>query len=364
MGIQLAIVIPVLNEKGNILPLLAALENVLTEISWEVIFVDDDSQDGTANHIREIAQTHPNVRCLQRLGRRGLSSACVEGMLASAAPYLAVMDGDLQHDERLLPCLFEALSNEELDIVIASRYTVGGGTGNWSQSRLFVSRLATYISRFVIKADLSDPMSGFFMLRRDFFEISAHHLSAKGFKILLDLFASTPVSARFKEFPFTFRSRQWGDSKLDSLVVWEFLLLLIDKTLGRWLPVKFVMFVMVGFVGALVHVSLLGLFLFFCHSPFFTAQVGATLVAMVVNFFLNNTFTHRDQKLKNRELPLGLILFMLFCSIGAGVNFAVASLLFDHHIQWWIAGILGAGTGSVINYAATAHFTWKWKWFQ
>ncbi|MBF0503196.1 MAG: glycosyltransferase family 2 protein [Candidatus Riflebacteria bacterium] len=359
MTTQLAIVIPVLNEKGNILPLLTALEGILKGISWEVIFVDDDSGDGTAEHVREIALTRPHVRCLQRLGRRGLSSACVEGMLASAAPFLAVMDGDLQHDERLLPCMFEALSREDLDIVVGSRYTVGGGTGDWSRSRMFASRFATYLAHLVVRVELSDPMSGFFMLRRTFLDATMHCLSTKGFKILLDLFASAPAPARFRELPFTFRNRQWGESKLDSLVVWEFLLLLLDKTVGVWFPVHFVMFVLVGLVGALAHIILLGLFLFSCHFTFFTAQAGATVVAMIVNFFLNNAFTHRDQKLKDGELPLGLMIFMLLCSIGAGVNFAVASSLYDNHIPWWFAGVLGAVIGGVLNYAATAHFTWR-----
>ena len=235
---ELTIVVPTYNERENVIPLVERLDRALQSVSWEVIFVDDDSKDGTAAVVRKICLKDPRVRCLQRIGRRGLSSACIEGMLATPAPYLAVMDGDLQHDEELLPKMLTILKKNDLDVVIGSRYMEGGSIGAWEQSRIRMSRIATFLGRIILKAQLSDPMSGFFMLKRSFFEKTVHHMTGKGFKVLLDLFASAPSKVRFEELPYRFRERQAGASKLDTMAVAEYFLLLADKTIGRFIPLR------------------------------------------------------------------------------------------------------------------------------
>src|SRR5438270_6786006 len=164
---ELAVVVPAFNERDNIFELVSRLQQCLQGEAWEVIFVDDDSPDGTAARVREIAQRDPRVRCVQRVGRRGLSSACIEGMMATSAPYLAVMDGDCQHDETVLLGMLELLRSGDADVVVGTRYAAGGGIGSWDESRAKMSRFATSLSRAVVKHDLSDPMSGFFALRRD-----------------------------------------------------------------------------------------------------------------------------------------------------------------------------------------------------
>src|SRR5262249_19627660 len=203
-GAELSIIVPTFNERENVAELVRRLDKCLTRCSWEVIFVDDDSPDGTSNSVLEIAQRDCRVRCLQRIGRRGLSSACIEGMSASSAPYLAVIDGDLQHDETLLVPMLDVLKNGQVDIVVGSRYVSGGAFGAWDRSRANMSRAATRISRVIVRAELKDPMSGFFMIRRDVFAETVRNLSVIGFKILLDIFASSPRPLRFKELPYQF----------------------------------------------------------------------------------------------------------------------------------------------------------------
>ncbi|HUE19423.1 MAG TPA: polyprenol monophosphomannose synthase, partial [Stellaceae bacterium] len=219
---ELTIVVPTLNERENIAPLIGRIDAVLAGTDWEVIFVDDDSRDGTPEHVRAIGRTDPRVRCLQRIGRRGLSTACIEGILASAAPYIALMDADLQHDESILPSMLDSLRDDSCDLVVGSRYVSGGGVGEWDSTRANISGFATRLSRIICKADIADPMSGFFMFKRPVFEAAVRKLSGQGFKILLDLLASSPTPPRLKELPYEFRQRQFGESKLDTMVAWEF----------------------------------------------------------------------------------------------------------------------------------------------
>jgi dolichol-phosphate mannosyltransferase len=356
---ELAVVVPTFNERENVRLMLDKLDAALGGIDWEVIFVDDDSSDGTADHVREIARRDPRVRCLQRIGRRGLSTACIEGALASATPYVAVMDADLQHDARLLPQMFETLRNEPYDLVVGSRYVAGGGVGEWDRRRAGISNLATRLSRFICKADIADPMSGFFMLRRDVFEGTVRDLSGQGFKILLDILASSPEPPRIKELPYEFGQRRHGASKLDTLVAWEFGMLIADKMIGHLVPVRFALFALIGVIGLGVHLTILRASLSIAALDFTAAQTVATLVAMTSNFFLNNLFTYRDQRLKGWRLLRGLVSFYLICAIGAIGNIGIASYVFAADAVWWVAGIAGAIVGSVWNYAVSSVFTWK-----
>ena len=357
---ELAVVIPTFNECPNIRPLLARLEQTLAGIAWEVIFVDDDSTDGTADEIRAVALTNPRVRCLQRVGRRGLSSACIEGLASSHAPFLAVMDADLQHDESILPAMVETLRQNESDIIVGSRYIAGGQIDqDWSAQRQRISRVATNLGQRLIRAHVADPMSGFFMLRRELFWEIVHHLSGRGFKILLDLLASSPRPLRVKELPYTFRPRSAGESKLDSLVAMEYGTLLLDKLVGRILPLRFILFVLVGCNGAILHLAILGGLHRGLGYPFWLAQATASVCAMVLNFALNNLLTYRDRRLRGRQLVLGLLLFIVVCAIGAFTNVKIAEYLFLQHVPWWLAGLIGAGIGAVWNYAVSAQFVWR-----
>ncbi|MGH6895627.1 MAG: glycosyltransferase [Geminicoccaceae bacterium] len=351
-------IVPTLNECGNIEPLLARLSLALAGISWEVMFVDDDSQDGTWPLLQDLQRRFPQVRALRRIGRRGLASACIEGMLATSTPYVAVMDADLQHDEALLPTMLATLKARQLDVVIGSRFAAHGSVGDLSRRRLLISRLGRLCSRAISRAELSDPMSGFFLMRRDFVEDTVHRLSGHGFKILLDLFASAPRRVRFAEIPYRFRQRQHGHSKLDAPVLLDYVTLVGDKLFGRHVPVRFVIFVLVGLFGMVVHLAVLGLCFRLVGLAFYLSQVIATLVAMTTNFNLNNVFTYRDRRLRGLELVYGHLSFYLICSIGALANFQIAQLLFELQVPWALAGLSGAVVGAVWNYAVSSSFTW------
>jgi len=356
-GVELSVIVPAFNERGNVAELLERLRAALTGVDWEVIYVDDDSPDGTADAVRACAHVDRRIRCIQRVGRRGLSSAVIEGILASSAPVVAVIDADLQHDETLLPRMLERMRRDSLDVVIGSRYVDGGGTGDWSDTRASLSRLATRLSRLVVRQPLSDPMSGFFMISRPAFERAVHRLSGQGFKILLDLFASSPEPYRFAELPYTFRSRVHGESKLDGLVVWEYLMLLLDKRLGQFVPARFALFVSVGASGLVIHLITLALALE--RFSFASSQLIASFVAMVTNFLINNALTYRDRRLRGGRLLTGLLTFVAVCSVGAVANVRFAVDAFERDYSWWASGIAGAIVGAVWNYSMSSLLTWR-----
>ena len=355
----LSIIIPTLNERENVEPLLSLLTTTLPDTDWEVIFVDDDSRDGTAEQVRHLARRNPRVRCLQRIGRRGLATACMEGVLACASPYVAVMDADLQHDERLLPQMLEVLDSGAADVVIGSRYVAGGGVGHWSSGRVRISGAATRLARIICKVDVADPLSGFFMCRREIFEAALRRMSGQGFKVLLDLLASSPAPPRIRELPYSFRERQHGESKLDTMIAWEYGMLIADKLVGRFVPVRFALFGLIGGLGLVVHLATLWVALNLLAIGFSASQAVATLVAMSSNFVLNNQFTYRDQRLRGFKLLRGLAIFYLICGIGAIANVGVASYAFTTSHTWWLAGVAGAVIGSVWNFAMSSVFTWR-----
>lgn len=358
-GPELSVIVPTFNERENVGELVRRLADCLASYQWEVIFVDDDSPDDTAELVREIARRDSRTRCIHRIGRRGLSSACIEGMLASSAPYVAVIDGDLQHDETLLPKMLSVLREGETDVVCGSRYVAGGGLGDWDKSRVAASRFATKLSRLVLKTDLSDPMSGFFMLRREFLETSVRNLSGIGFKILFDLIASSPSSVRLKELPYEFRGREAGESKFDTHAAWDYAMLLLDKLIGHIIPVRFVAFTVVGGSGVLVHLTVLTLLFNELGLGFVLAQSIATIVAMTSNFTLNNILTYHDMQLRGWKWARGWLSFMLACSVGALANVGIASYLFLMDTRWMLAALAGIAVSAVWNYAVTTVYTWN-----
>jgi dolichol-phosphate mannosyltransferase len=357
-GPELSVIVPTFNERENVVPLVERIDACLRDCVWELLYVDDDSPDGTADIVRQLAAKDSRIRCLQRLGRRGLSSACVEGMLASSAPYLAVIDGDLQHDESLLPQMLAALKQGDTDIVVGSRYVAGGGTGEWGAARIRLSKFGTRLSRMLVPDTLTDPMSGFFMLRRPVFEGAVRKLSNIGTKILMDLFASSPEPLRFKELPYSFRLRQAGVSKLDSLTAWEYAMLLLDKIFGHIVPVRFVAFCIVGALGVAVHFSILSVLLHFAHADFLVGQASATVCTMTFNFAVNNVLTYRDKRLRGLRWLRGWLSFNIACGLGACMNVGLATYVNQVTGIWYVAALAGIAVGAVWNYAVTKRLTW------
>jgi dolichol-phosphate mannosyltransferase len=361
-GPELAVIVPTFNERANVAAVVDRLAVALAGIDWELIFVDDNSPDGTADAAWDLARQHDNVRCIKRLGRRGLSSACAEGILSTNAPFVAVMDGDLQHDESILPAML-AKVRAGADIAVGSRYSGEGSSGQGlSPIRQWGSNLATRLSTLVAGQELADPMSGFFMVRRDLFVDVAPQLSDEGFKILLDLVVTaarkgTPPA--IAQVPYVFRQRQAGESKMSPLVVLQFLGLFLSKLTGGLLPTSFLLFALVGFSGVAVHLSVLWLFTSVVPETFIVAQILATITAMTWNFFLNNSLTYADRKLHGLKLWTGLLGFYVVCSMGGVANISIASMIYEARPAPLIAGLAGALMSSVFNYAVTRIFTWK-----
>ncbi len=360
MPAELTVVVPCFNERANVEPMIAALDAALAGRRWEVLFVDDDSPDGTAGLVKAIAARDPRVRGVRRIGRRGLSSAVIEGILASAAPYVAVIDGDLQHDERLLPQMLDLLSAGSADLVIGSRYMQGApASDGLSPLRQIMSDAGTRAAALVLPVPVSDPMSGFFAVRRDLFEQCAPRLSGQGFKILVDLVMTAGRSLRVTELPYSFRSRLAGESKLSNLVIAQFGGLLLEKLSGGLVPPRLVGFGLVGLFGLAVHLAVLALVKQAGSLTFMDAQIAATLAAMTVNYALNNALTYRSDRLRGWRWLRGLVLFYLVCSVGAWANIGVAELVYAERGGWGVAGLAGAAIGLVWNYAASTRVVWR-----
>jgi dolichol-phosphate mannosyltransferase len=358
-GYELTLVIPTFKEEANIVPLVTKLDAALKGVRWEVIFVDDDSTDGTAATVSRVAQGDPRVRVLQRIGRRGLSTACIEGALASSAEFIAIMDADLQHDETVLPQMLEHVRSGGADIAVGTRYAGGGSIGEWDESRAKMSRLATWLSHKVTGVDLSDPMSGFFLMRREGFNAVVRDLSGLGFKILLDVLASSKGKLRVAEQPYEFRTRLAGESKLDTSALWDFLLLLIDKRFGKYVPARFVSFAIIGGAGVFVHLAAVTVLYQGMGQSFAWSQAIAATLAMVFNYSLNNVLTYRDRRRKGFRWWTGLITFIAICSIGAAANVGVANYLFVQHTNWVVSAVAGILLGAVWNYAVSSVYTWR-----
>ena len=359
----LSIVIPVFNEEEVLPSLLDGLLPVLTSINYdyELVFVDDGSHDGTRQQLTAMAQANSKIKVLEFSRNFGHQAAITAGLDFAAGDAVVVMDADLQHDEGILPEMLHELEHENYDLVVGTRYMEGGGVGDWDESRKSSSKIATVISQKILGVTLNDPMSGFFMMKRDSFDLCVYRLSNMGFKILLDIFVSSPKKLTFKEVPFHFRQRYAGESKLDQKVIWDYFLLLIDKTIGQYIPTKLISFACIGAMGVGIHLLVLGFVLKILEQPFTWAQTTAVVLAMVFNFNLNNILTYRDQKLVGFSFWIGLVKFMLACSVGALANVGVASVIYKDYGYWIVSGVAGVLVGVVWNYVATSLIVWPKK---
>ncbi|MGZ8331306.1 MAG: glycosyltransferase family 2 protein [Rhodoplanes sp.] len=356
---QITIVVPTLNERANIPILVARLQRLLAGVDWEIVFVDDNSADGTAAVARVIGEADSRVRCIRRIGRRGLAGALLEGMLSSQARWVAALDADLQHDETLLMAMVERLRQGDVDLVVASRYIDGQSGEGFAPRRARASRWSSVVARRFLGVELTDPMSGFFMIRRDTVEELASSLSSQGFKLLLDIVATARGKLRVVELPYVFRARQHGLSKLDTRVILDFAALVIAKLTNDAVSLRFLLFCFVGLTGVAVHMSALALAVDAAALRFSVAQAVATVVAITWNFVLNNRLTYRDQRLTGWRFVTGLLWFQAICSVGAVSNVGAASWIYDNGPGWWIAGLGGAVMGAVWNYVVSAAFVWR-----
>ena len=356
---ELTVVVPTFNERGNVDKLVAKLEVALAGVAWEAVFVDDNSPDGTAEAVKALAARDPRIRCIRRVRRRGLAGAVVEGALSSAAPYVAVIDGDLQHDETLLPKMYETLTSGRAQLVVASRYVGAHGAieGLDGPLRRAGSDIANRLGRMVLRQEVSDPVSGFFMIRRELIDRVAPSLATEGFKILFDIIASQPEALAIVELPYTFRERESGGSKLDTRIVIDYLGLLLSKLSGGVIPSRALMFGMVGASGLVVHMAVLQRLLS-TNLNISQIQFLAAVTAMTTNYVFNNLVTYRDRRKRGFAFIVGYVKFCALCSISVFTSVAVATMVRSWGVYPQIAGASGAVLGALWNYVTTSLAVW------
>ena len=356
----LSVIVPTYREAANVPVLFERLKAVLADVPFEMIVVDDNSPDGTADIAFAIAARDSRLRCLRRVNRLGLAGAVIEGILSSSAAFVAVIDGDLQHDEAILPLMYQALAGGGADMAIGTRISEAAAERGLSPARQRLSDAGAYFFKRISGSEVSDPMSGFFMIRRPIVGAIAPKLSSDGFKILADILLCAPRGLRIVETPYVFRKRQAGESKLSPLVAMDFLGLIVHHASAGILPIRFALFAAVGAFGLLVHLSVLKLLIELAIFPNFEVdQLVATLAAMTSNFALNNQITYREYRYRGWSALGGLLLFALVCSVGIVVNIDIAAWLFDFDHVWWVAGFAGALVGVVWNYAVSTSFVWR-----
>jgi dolichol-phosphate mannosyltransferase len=322
------VVVPTFNERANVALIVEGVREALAGERWELLFVDDDSPDGTGAEVERYARSDGRVRRLRRIGRRGLVSACVEGIMASTAPHVIVMDGDAQHDPQLMPRMLQLARDGGYDVVVASRESPGTEAfrGPW---RRRLTRLGNAVGRRLARGATQDPLSGFFLARRAVFEQRVGRLYGHGFKILLDLLSTGRETLRVAELPTRLRPRASGASKLRFGVALDYALLIAYRLGGGVLSPRFALYCAVGLSGVAVNLAALEA-AFALLQSYAPSQALATFVAMTTNYALNNLVTFRDRMLSGRAWWVGLTNFYAACTLGAIVGVAVGDLLHRH----------------------------------
>ncbi len=343
---QIAIVLPTFNERENIPHVVARLNTALTGLAWEAIFVDDDSPDGTAQAIAVQAQQDPKIRLVHRVGRRGLSSACIEGMLSTDADFIAVMDADLQHDETILPQMLARLQQDPLDVVVGTRNAKGGSMGCFRPHRVLLSQLGRAVSHVVCSCELSDPMSGFFVVRKSYFLEVVEGLDGKGFKLLVDMLSAAKRPVRCGEVGYTFGMRRYGNSKLDTLVGLEYLHTIVNRGLSRLLPMQHTVSLLAALFCFAAHLSVFFMTTRITHASFMKAQVLATTCGVAGTIVFTHFAVLRQQRFGRLE---GTSVLLFACVLGAVINLVFAHSLWRDGVQWYLAGPAGALLGATAN---------------
>ncbi len=356
----LSVVVPTYRESANIAVLFERVKAALDGLPWEMIVVDDDSPDGTFQVAFALAASNRRLRCLRRVNRSGLAGAVIEGWMSSSADFVAVIDGDLQHDERILPKMYAALAEGPYNLAIGTRVTEATAEDGLSPARQKLSNLGAWFFRRIAGAAVRDPMSGFFMIRRDIVARLAPRLSPDGFKILVDVLLSAGGDLRIFEAPYVFRKRLAGESKLTPLVGIDFLGLVVHHASGGVLPIRFVLFASIGALGLVVHILALSAIVHWLGAwDFNSGQLVATLLAMASNFILNNEITYRTLRFRGLGLIGGFAAFAIGCSVGVLANIDIASFLYKSNQTWWVAGLAGALLSVVWNYAVSTNVIWR-----
>jgi dolichol-phosphate mannosyltransferase len=354
----ISIICPTLNEANNIHELYVQIKNIV-KYPWELIFVDDHSTDGTREEILTIARKDPRVRLIFRFNRKGLSSAVAEGILSSIHEACIIIDADLQHDIHNINTMVETANRLKSDLVISSRFKNKQAIALSSQ-RKKLSRLGNQMINLLLKHKLSDPLSGCFLIKKDRYLDIHPTLILSGFKILFDILSSSRANAlKINEVPIQFLKRHAGETKLRQSILLEFLSTYVIRSIEKFVPMVFIKFCIIGFIGVCLHFILLTVFLNTSQFGFIMSQLTTSYLVMINNFLLNNRFTFNQHRLYGGEIAIGLIKFIGFCSLGALISLGFAVFLKNHWLGPVTAGVLGTVAGALWNFILNTIYTWK-----
>lgn len=357
MAVCVSIIIPTYNEHANIERLVREIDCAMGRESYEVIFVDDDSPDGTAYIIEKCSRDYP-VWVFVRRGRRGLATAVVQGFAHSSGDIIVVMDADLQHPPSAIPMLLERVRAGS-DVAVASRYVKGGSAPGLGSLRNLFSRAAVAVARALLPsaASVADPMSGFFALRRKV--LDGIVLEPSGFKILLEILALGKIES-VCELPFSFTNRHAGVSKMSLGEQGRYFAHLLSLMFRTGELARLARFCLVGLSGVCVNMGVLW-FLTGVIGLFYMLSACISIEASIVtNFLANNAFTFRDRNDQSkRSLFARLIRFNAVSIVAVGVNLGVLWLLTSvAGLSYLLSNLAGIALATVWNFLVNNHWTW------
>lgn len=363
---SLSVVLATYNEVEAIGPMVRQLLSQLEGEGYpslEVVVVDDDSPDGTAHVVRELSRQDPKVHLLLRSGRAGLSSAIRDGLLSANGDLAVVMDADGQHDPAIIGSAVALLEQQGLDLVIGSRFHPEATIAGLSAQRRSGSERANHLARLSLPTygHLSDLMSGFMVLRLATTRAAIRRVDLAGFKFLYELLSVSEGRLKVQEVPLNFRSRQTGRSKLDKAIIWDWLVSLLHTAMGRIVPRRAISFALVGMVGMTLHATIF-LILRVWGWSFLHSQIVAIVVAASSNYLVNNILTFHARRLQGLALVVGLIKFLLVCSLGLVANVGVSTAIYAKMSEQNL-GIVAVLAGIIVDfiwkYAASSRLVWN-----
>ena len=360
---MISIIIPTFNEAKNIRSLINNLANLLNNLDYEIIVVDDDSPDGTANEVNKLMEQNKNIYLISRVGRYGLSSAIKEGLIFGKGEYLIVLDGDGQHDANCILDLIKKIKETNSDMVIASRFLDSSEIKGLSEKRSFGSKLANIAARISLSSNysnLTDYLSGCFCLKRKNTELFIRKIEINGFKFLYEILALSKGRLSIVEVPLLFKERNHGKSKLDLAIVWDFFISILHNISYRILPRRAISFGLVGISGVFVQLLITLLLINIFLIEFKSALPFSVVCAATSNFLINNQLTFRNNRLRNLALLKGLLKFLLVASLPVIANVGIATAFYQYiSSDTLIAQIAGIAIVYAWNYLASSLFVWN-----
>lgn len=353
----ISVVIPTYNEKDNIVPLVERLSSTFADRKYEILFVDDNSKDGTIDIVSELSSKYP-VKVMVRMNERGLATAVLHGFKYARGNIIGVMDADLQHPPEINAALLKALENGA-DMAVASRYVPGGGCPNWGLARRIISKGALSLAHIFLPTTrkVKDPMSGFFMFKCEGLNNVEFH--PIGYKILLEML----VMGKFQnvvEVPFIFEDRSSGRSKMKARQQLDYLKHIFSLMKRKGELIRFLKFIGVGLSGTLVNLGILRLVDSVTNWSGYVALIPGIEVSIITNFLLNDFFTFSDRRVGKTKSFFGRLLkYNLIALAGAAINYGVAAGLITVGLNIYLADFIGIVIAFLWNYFLSTVWAWK-----